>query len=94
MPDSINNTKVDLGSEFIQVFIDRRIALQITTETLAEEIGVGERLVPYWESRERLPRVFNLLCWAEALGMELVLKEKYNGEEVQRQRRKGRTPNS
>jgi len=70
------------NSEFIiypqlKILIDDFVALRkqkgITQEELSYRIGVGERYVSMWECGLRKPKLFNLLCWAEALDGRLRL---------------------
>jgi transcriptional regulator with XRE-family HTH domain len=48
---------------------------RITQRQLAKMIGVSEEAVCQWETGAREPRLFILLCWTQALGVELILKE-------------------
>jgi transcriptional regulator with XRE-family HTH domain len=43
---------------------------------LALKIGVDETLVSRWESGLRRPSWFNLVCWADALGVQITIEEK------------------
>jgi len=70
-PDS--NEKYHL--ELIQQLIKRRELLKISQRQLGENIGVTDYLLSKWEGGHRRPTGFLLWCWAESLGVKLVLEE-------------------
>jgi transcriptional regulator with XRE-family HTH domain len=45
-------------------------------QELAVRIGVSNTEVCCWERGFRVPTFFNLICWAEALGVEIDIREK------------------
>jgi DNA-binding transcriptional regulator YiaG len=60
--------------ELICQLIRRRKKLKISQRQLGEIIGVTDYLLAKWEGGHRRPSGFLLWCWAESLGMKLVLK--------------------
>lgn len=56
-----------------QQLIDRRRRLGITQEDLGHRIGLTEHHLAKYEVGIRTPNAFVLTCWAEALGVRLVL---------------------
>ena len=65
-------------SKLIQTVKERREALKISQETLAELSGVGLRTLKDFESGKGNPTVNTLQKLAEVLGMELKLEVKKN----------------
>lgn len=53
-----------------------RVGKRLGQRTLADQIGVTKEAVCQWENGIRTPSFFNFACWAESLGVELVVKEK------------------
>jgi len=62
-------------NELICQLIARREKLKISQRQLGEIIGVTDYLLSKWEGGHRRPTGFLLWCWAESLGVKLVLKE-------------------
>ena len=62
--------------ELIKTIKDRREALQITQETLAELSGVGLRTLKQFESGKGNPTLLTLQKISDVLGMEVCLKIK------------------
>jgi transcriptional regulator with XRE-family HTH domain len=62
--------------ELIQTVKQRRDALQVTQETLAELSGVGLRTLKQFESGKGNPTLLTLQKIADVLGMEVSLKLK------------------
>ncbi len=60
--------------ELIKVLKERREALKVTQEHLAELSGVGLRTLKAFESGKGNPTVETLSKWAEILGLELKLE--------------------
>jgi len=57
----------------IEQLVDRRKAKGLSAETLAHEIGVSDSLVAKWEVGIRVPSAFYLMCWCQALDVNLWL---------------------
>lgn len=53
-----------------------RKSRNIQQQELALRIGVSNTEVCCWERGFRVPTFFNLVCWAEALGVEITIMEK------------------
>lgn len=60
----------------IQTIKERREALQVTQETLAELSGVGVRTLKQFESGKGNPTLLTLSKLADVLGMEIILNVK------------------
>lgn len=63
-------------SEIIKTIKERRDALQVTQEVLAELSGVGLRTLKQFESGKGNPTLLTLQKLSNALGMEVCLKIK------------------
>lgn len=55
----------------IEQLSDRRQLMQLTQLQLDDMLGVADGLVAKWESFQRLPGAFMLVCWSSALGLSL-----------------------
>lgn len=53
-----------------------RIEQQATLDRLATRVGFNAYTIGRWERGTQLPTLFALSVWAEALGYELVLRER------------------
>lgn len=62
--------------ELIKIIKERREALQVTQETLAELSGVGLRTLKQFESGKGNPTLLTLQKLADALGLGVSLKLK------------------
>jgi len=62
--------------ELIKTIKDRREALQVTQETVAELSGVGLRTLKQFESGKGNPTLLTLQKIADVLGLELTLTVK------------------
>ncbi|SNS63195.1 Helix-turn-helix [Belliella buryatensis] len=63
-------------TEIIKTIKERREALQVTQETLAELSGVGLRTLKQFESGKGNPTLLTLHKLSDVLGMEVCLKIK------------------
>lgn len=63
-------------TELIKTIKDRREALQVTQETVAELSGVGLRTLKQFESGKGNPTLLTLQKIADVLGLELTLTVK------------------
>jgi transcriptional regulator with XRE-family HTH domain len=63
-------------SDLIRTIKERREALQVTQETLAELSGVGLRTLKQFESGKGNPTLLTLQKISDVLGMEVCLKIK------------------
>jgi transcriptional regulator with XRE-family HTH domain len=63
-------------SEYIETIKERREALKVTQDTLAELSGVGLRTLKQLESGKGNPTLLTLQKIADVLGMEVCLKIK------------------
>lgn len=63
-------------TELIRTIKDRREALQVTQETVAELSGVGLRTLKQFESGKGNPTLLTLQKIADVLGLELTLTVK------------------
>lgn len=62
--------------ELVKTIKDRREALQVTQETVAELSGVGLRTLKQFESGKGNPTLLTLQKIADVLGLELTLTVK------------------
>ena len=63
-------------SELVKTIKERREALKVTQETLAEVSGVGLRTLKQFESGKGNPTLLTLQKISDVLGMEVCLKIK------------------
>lgn len=63
-------------SELVKTIKERRVALQVTQEELAELSGVGLRTLKQFESGNGNPTLSTLHKISDVLGMEICLKIK------------------
>lgn len=57
----------------IRPLATHRSQIGLTQDDANEKIGIADRLINKWEVGMKLPSMFSLYCWCEALGMELKL---------------------
>lgn len=60
-------------ADMIETLKVRRRALGLTQEQLDNKLGVANHQVAKWESFQKLPGAFMMMCWASALGVKLVV---------------------
>jgi transcriptional regulator with XRE-family HTH domain len=58
-------------NKIIDTLIKQRKDQGLTIEKLAMEIGTDSKTLGDWERKNKEPRLFNLLCWCEALQVYL-----------------------
>jgi len=63
-------------SELVKTIKERREALKVTQETLAESSGVGLRTLKQFESGKGNPTLLTLQKISDVLGMDVCLKIK------------------
>ena len=64
-----------LYKQLITQLKNRRINLRVSSQELAQKIGVADSLVNAWESTAKIPNASNFINWANALDCELVLHQ-------------------
>jgi transcriptional regulator with XRE-family HTH domain len=60
-------------NKIIDTLIKQRKDQGLTIEKLAMEIGTDTKTLGDWERKNKEPRLFNLLCWCEALQVYLTV---------------------
>lgn len=50
---------------------EARLRKNISQAELEHKIGLAEGYLSKWETGERRPNLFNLICWADALGVNI-----------------------
>ena len=60
-------------NKIIDTLIKQRKERGLTIEKLAMEIGTDTKTLGDWERKNKEPRLFNLLCWCEALQVYLTV---------------------
>ena len=60
-------------NKIIDTLIKQRKDRGLTIEKLAMEIGTDTKTLGDWERKNKEPRLFNLLCWCEALQVYLTV---------------------
>lgn len=69
----MKNTVKYQYKSLIEKLVSLRTMRKISQEKLAIEIGVETKLLGQWERMLVEPRLFNLLCWCEALQVFLTI---------------------
>ena len=69
-----NTVKYQYKSIVERLVFLRRIR-KLSQEQIALDIGVDTKLFGEWERMVREPRLFNLLCWCEALQVYLTISQ-------------------
>jgi len=69
----MKNTVLYQHKALINELIEMRKSKKLTQEKLALEIGVDTKLFGQWERKLVEPKLFNLLCWCEALQVYLTI---------------------
>ncbi len=66
-------TRDDFLEDVVKQLVELRHHRKLSQAELDHIIGVADRLVSKWECGMRTPTAFNLYCWVEALGGELMV---------------------
>lgn len=59
----------------IDALVETRKSSKLSQEKLALTIGVDTKLFGQWERKLVEPKLFNLLCWCEALEVYLTISK-------------------
>ena len=70
---TMKNTVKYQHKTLIEQLVSLRKARHLTQESLALSIGVDTKLFGQWERKLVEPKLFNLLCWCEALQVYLTI---------------------
>tara|TARA_E500000318_G_scaffold92311_1_gene90869 strand:- start:408 stop:638 length:231 start_codon:yes stop_codon:yes gene_type:complete len=69
----MKNTVKYQHKALIEQLVSLRKARHLSQESLALSIGVDTKLFGQWERKLVEPKLFNLLCWCEALQVYLTI---------------------
>jgi len=69
----MKNTVKYQHKALIDQLVSRRKERHLSQESLALSIGVDTKLFGQWERKLVEPKLFNLLCWCEALQVYLTI---------------------
>jgi transcriptional regulator with XRE-family HTH domain len=69
----MKNTVKYQHKALVDQLVSRRKERHISQESLALSIGVDTKLFGQWERKLVEPKLFNLLCWCEALQVYLTI---------------------
>ena len=69
----MKNTVKYQHKALVDQLVSRRKERHLSQEALALSIGVDTKLVGQWERKLVEPKLFNLLCWCEALQVYLTI---------------------
>lgn len=61
-------------NRIVDTLIKQRKSMKLTIEQLAMNIGTDTKTLGDWERKVKEPRLFNLLCWCEALQVYLTVQ--------------------
>ena len=68
----MKNTVKYQHKALIDALVETRKSSKLSQEKLALTIGVDTKLFGQWERKLVEPKLFNLLCWCEALQLSLI----------------------
>ena len=71
----MKNTVKYQHKALVDQLVSRRKERHISQESLALSIGVDTKLFGQWERKLVEPKLFNLLCWCEALQVYLTISK-------------------
>ena len=71
----MKNTVKYQHKALVDQLVSRRKERQLSQEALALSIGVDTKLFGQWERKLVEPKLFNLLCWCEALQVYLTISK-------------------
>ena len=71
----MKNTVKYQHKSLIEKLTKLRQSQKLSQESLALEIGVDPKLLGQWERKLVEPKLFNLLCWCEALQVYLTISK-------------------
>ena len=75
IPNPISTSITPCESVFYGLLITqltaRRKTMRISQESLSQIMGVSDGMVAKWESGHKMPSSFYLMCWAQALELEI-----------------------
>ena len=69
----MKNTVKYQHKTLVDQLVSRRKERHLSQEALALSIGVDTKLFGQWERKLVEPKLFNLLCWCEALQVYLTI---------------------
>ena len=69
----MKNTVKYQHKALIDALVETRKSRKLSQEKLALTIGVDTKLFGQWERKLVEPKLFNLLCWCEALQVYLTI---------------------
>ena len=69
----MKNTVKYQHKALIDALVETRKSSKLSQEELALTIGVDTKLFGQWERKLVEPKLFNLLCWCEALQVYLTI---------------------
>ena len=69
----MKNTVKYQHKALVDQLVSRRKERHLSQEALALSIGVDTKLFGQWERKLVEPKLFNLLCWCEALQVYLTI---------------------
>ena len=71
----MKNTVKYQHKALIDALVETRKSRKLSQEKLALTIGVDTKLFGQWERKLVEPKLFNLLCWCEALQVYLTISK-------------------
>lgn len=83
-----NPQMVEFYSHLMGQLIARRIELGMSRHDLAARSGFSHSIISKWECGHRIPTMFSLMCWVDALDLTVHL-EAIDGEQEQVSKQEG-----
>ena len=69
----MKQNKRSIVRPLVEQLVERRKELGMTQEVLNHNIGLPDRYLSKWEVSLKEPKLWNFLCWVEALDCHIVI---------------------
>lgn len=60
----------------VEMLTDARSKQSLSQEALAHKVGCTVSLIHKWETHKRIPSGFMLICWLDALGYDIEVRQR------------------
>jgi DNA-binding XRE family transcriptional regulator len=68
-----SRSEMEFFAKMIDALRAKRCELGLSQEATSQIVGVSEGMVAKWETGHKMPNSFWLMCWCQALGVEVRL---------------------
>jgi DNA-binding transcriptional regulator YiaG len=67
----VSLTETEFYNTLILQLRQRRLELGLTQTDVAHKVGVSDYMVSKWENLMKMPTAWGLMCWCQALGVQV-----------------------